>query len=390
MDIFNWINSLNSGASLAVVGYIGYICRQVPEKIWDLIDQNFSITIQATNDSSVLYNRTCGWLMLHCPKLKNHIFDNAFLGTDDDNNNIVEQITIADGYYNYMLDWATWISIHKTKILNHGSEDTKFDIFVKIVGLNREKYLKEYKTFIHTDEERNVLYADIKGNRFNTISIYKKSFNDIYLDIIPDLKKIIDKFRENEHIYKQHGITHKLGLCFYGPGGVGKSILCRAIATYLNWDLTIIKNCGSSTSFDSDGLQHNVVVLEELDLYCALNREKDYEEDVDPFEAKLLNVTPNKSIMLQNLLTFLDGIESPNHCVIVATTNYIDRIDPILLRPGRFDYKFELTYMDKSKAIKMCNNFDVPVEDIITEDIEFPCSPAVVQNKILHYISESK
>jgi ATP-dependent 26S proteasome regulatory subunit len=40
----------------------------------------------------------------------------------------------------------------------------------------------------------------------------------------------------------------------------------------------------------------------------------------------------------------LDGLESANNRIIIATTNHPERIDPALLRPGRFGIQLNLTY----------------------------------------------
>jgi transitional endoplasmic reticulum ATPase len=47
------------------------------------------------------------------------------------------------------------------------------------------------------------------------------------------------------------------------------------------------------------------------------------------------------------LLTELDGIEAIRGVVVLAATNRPDRIDPALLRPGRFDYVLELPPPDE-------------------------------------------
>ena len=43
------------------------------------------------------------------------------------------------------------------------------------------------------------------------------------------------------------------------------------------------------------------------------------------------------------LLRKLDGLESGEGRIIIATTNHPERIDPALLRPGRFGFQLHLT-----------------------------------------------
>jgi hypothetical protein len=54
--------------------------------------------------------------------------------------------------------------------------------------------------------------------------------------------------------------------------------------------------------------------------------------------------TQDDKLDLQYLLMKLDGLESANNRIIIATTNHPERIDPALLRPGRFGIQLNLTY----------------------------------------------
>ena len=48
---------------------------------------------------------------------------------------------------------------------------------------------------------------------------------------------------------------------------------------------------------------------------------------------------------LASVLNQLDGINSLSNTVYVFTTNYIDKLDPALIRPGRIDLKIEIGYV---------------------------------------------
>lgn len=44
-------------------------------------------------------------------------------------------------------------------------------------------------------------------------------------------------------------------------------------------------------------------------------------------------------VTLSGLLNALDGVSSAEDRIIFMTTNYIDRLDKALIRPGRVDFK---------------------------------------------------
>ena len=62
-------------------------------------------------------------------------------------------------------------------------------------------------------------------------------------------------------------------------------------------------------------------------------------------ELELINKeiqTIKNKLTIDTMLTVLDGVVEMRGRVIIATTNYIDRIDSALIREGRFDLKIKL------------------------------------------------
>lgn len=111
-------------------------------------------------------------------------------------------------------------------------------------------------------------------------------------------------------------------------------------------------------------LQNNIIVFEEIDcMSCVQKRDsknKD-ESDAKPNEpaqmyqmmmmmqkesndivAKRIEESKD-AIDLGYLLRRLDGIESQEGRVMIATTNHPENIDPALMRPGRFGIQINLT-----------------------------------------------
>ena len=57
------------------------------------------------------------------------------------------------------------------------------------------------------------------------------------------------------------------------------------------------------------------------------------------------------------ILQKLDGLESCENRLIIATTNNPDKINPALLRPGRFDLKICLSLAKEEIIIDILSNF---------------------------------
>lgn len=71
------------------------------------------------------------------------------------------------------------------------------------------------------------------------------------------------------------------------------------------------------------------------------------------------------------------------------TTNYIEKLDPALIRPGRCDFKIQLGYCDTDQIVRFFKKYKLDLTDgeiqqleSVTRDI----TPAEIQNVFKYYI----
>ncbi|MCL4142288.1 UNVERIFIED_CONTAM: hypothetical protein GTU68_031823, partial [Idotea baltica] len=50
--------------------------------------------------------------------------------------------------------------------------------------------------------------------------------------------------------------------------------------------------------------------------------------------------------MVNQMLTEMDGFQSDELVFVVGTTNFVESLDPALLRPGRFEFQLHIPYPD--------------------------------------------
>lgn len=65
------------------------------------------------------------------------------------------------------------------------------------------------------------------------------------------------------------------------------------------------------------------------------------------------------------LLNCLDGVASTEERLVFMTTNYLDRLDPALIRPGRIDLKQYIGHASKHQLERMFSRFypNADIED---------------------------
>merc|ERR1712126_509906 len=62
-------------------------------------------------------------------------------------------------------------------------------------------------------------------------------------------------------------------------------------------------------------------------------------------------------LTLSGMLNAMDGVTSSEGRILFMTTNYVDRLDPALIRPGRVDVKRETSYVSASQLSSMFSRF---------------------------------
>ena len=166
------------------------------------------------------------------------------------------------------------------------------------------------------------------------------SFDDLIMD--DDLKQSIrsdfKQFLKSEEHYKKLGIAWRRGAIFIGPPGNGKTHCVRALVKELGVAVLYVQSL-SHPHYTSEQLWGQVFERARQLRPCVLVL-----EDLDS-----LVKSDNRSYFLNQL----DGFEKNHGMIVLATTNYPERIDEgIVDRPSRFDrkYHFDLPTKDERQA----------------------------------------
>ncbi|KAJ7465141.1 P-loop containing nucleoside triphosphate hydrolase protein [Mycena latifolia] len=199
--------------------------------------------------------------------------------------------------------------------------------------------------------------------------------------ILDDLISDAKRFFASEAWYHRAGIPHRRGYLLYGPPGTGKSSTIHAVAGELNLE---IHSFSLSSAFVDDAFlqratatipKRSIVLVEDID--CALPSRED-DEDSDGGSPGPMRRGPRArggGVTLSGLLNMIDGIGSEEGKLFFATvralsslppapgsahricgagatlwTNYVDRLDPALMRPGRIDRQVRYTLATGAQA----------------------------------------
>nr|XP_023916279.1 AAA-ATPase ASD, mitochondrial-like [Quercus suber] len=186
---------------------------------------------------------------------------------------------------------------------------------------------------------------------FDTLAMESKK----KLEIVNDL----ENFSKGKDYHKKIGKAWKRGYLLYGPPGTGKSSMIAAMANHLEYDiydleLTTVKNNTELRKLLIETTGKSIIVIEDIDCSLDLTGQRKKEKKKAKDEEANNPITKmtkgeedsDSKVTLSGLLNFTDGLWSAigGEKIFVFTTNYVERLDPALIRRGRMDMYIELSY----------------------------------------------
>jgi cell division protease FtsH len=179
-----------------------------------------------------------------------------------------------------------------------------------------------------------------------------------YLKVKERLKKEIlqvlalkDGQSDEASVKKIEGLIPR-GMIFWGPPGTGKTLFAKAMATSLGAAVSIVSGPELKSKWVGESEENlrrvfiqarqaapAIIVFDELDSF-AVRRGMHVGSGVE-------------HSMVNQLLTEMDGFRKDELVFVVGTTNFVESLDPALLRPGRFEFHLHIPYpnSDDRKAI---------------------------------------
>ena len=147
------------------------------------------------------------------------------------------------------------------------------------------------------------------------------------------------------------------GMIFWGPPGTGKTYFAKAIATAIGAAVTVVSGPELKSKWVGESEENlrqifhkarqsapSVIVFDELDSFATARG--------------TYAGSGVEHSMVNQLLTEMDGFHKDELVFVVGTTNFVESLDPALLRPGRFEFHLHIPYPepdDRRKILEIYN-----------------------------------
>jgi hypothetical protein len=263
--------------------------------------------------------------------------------------------------------------------------------------INSDKHLKYFVYTPNNDSADDYYDATSHYQEFKFES--GKSFSNVFYPEKDDVMKRLDFFSQNKEWYKKRGIPYTMGFLFYGAPGCGKTSTIKAIANHTQRHIVSVPLNKIKTAKELLNVFYNVrmnykdiplnqrlYVLEDIDAADLKDvvgeRGKTEKEGVDKKEessdkedsdsgidinllqllkssatAGPLDKWKSNKLTLATLLEVLDGVMEMDGRMLIITTNYPERLDKALIRPGRIDMKVKFGLCTADNIVQMYQHY---------------------------------
>jgi cell division protease FtsH len=205
----------------------------------------------------------------------------------------------------------------------------------------------------------------VKPQRIKPASNQAVTFHDIagVDEAKAELQEIVEFLRDPKEFSKMGAKVPK-GILLHGPPGTGKTLLAKAVANE------------SGAQFFAQSAASFVEMFAGLGaarirrLFAVARKHEPAIIFIDELDAvggrRGSDISGEKDQTLNQLLVEMDGFASSGRVVVIAASNLLEKLDPALLRPGRFDRQVFVVPPDvKGRlGVLQVHTRDKPLDDV--------------------------
>jgi len=327
-----------AGFGLFGLGMAATVARKGAQVGQVLFRRHYMTTVEVTcKDKS--YSWLLGWIAQKGARNTQHLsVDTSFVESESGKVNTRYDFMPSVGTH-FMRHGGAWIRVERTR------EQRMMEPFetVQLTTFGKQKTL-----FVDIlDSARQLAMSEVSGKTlmFTVIGTDWRQFghprqrrplSSVVLDsgVGERIVQDVQEFVKSVVWYRERGIPYRRGYLLHGPPGCGKTSFITALAGELEYSICVLNLSDRSMSDDrlqhrlADAPENSIILLEDIDA-AFVSRE---DSSVTDAAYKGLN-----RLTFSGLLNAIDGVTSTEGRIVFMTTNYLDRLDPALIRPGRVD-----------------------------------------------------
>lgn len=356
-------NLFTAGFGLFGVGACAALSRKGFQVFLMYFRRNHMITLEVPcRDKS--YQWLLHWITQKGARNTQHLSVETSFNQRDTGHVVTQYSFIPSVGTHWMRYQGNWIRVERTRQTQ--TMDIQMGVpfeTVELTALGRDRnlyfnILEEAREMALKETEGKTLLYTAMGSEWRQFGPPRKRrpLSSVVLAESVSQKILHDchEFIKNPKWYSERGIPYRRGYLLYGPPGCGKSSFITALAGEIEFSICLLNL--SERGLTDDRLNHlmniapeqSIILLEDID--AAFVSREDTPQQKAAYDG--LN-----RVTFSGLLNCLDGVASTEARIVFMTTNYLERLDPALIRPGRVDYKEYIGYCSRYQLEEMFKRF---------------------------------
>ncbi len=165
-----------------------------------------------------------------------------------------------------------------------------------------------------------------------------------------ELREVVDFLRDPKR-FKALGAKVPQGVLLHGPPGTGKTLLAKAVASESRAQFFSQSASSFVEMFAGLGAARIRRLFDEARKHAPAIL---FIDEIDAVGARRgSDNNSEREQTLNQLLVEMDGFSGSENVVVIAASNLLEKLDPALLRPGRFDRQVFVTPPDVDGRLKV-------------------------------------
>ena len=215
-----------------------------------------------------------------------------------------------------------------------------------------------------------VKLLQMNKNNFKVIKHTNVRFKDIagMDELKEEMSQTVDVLKNPEE-YRKKGIRQTKGIIFEGNPGNGKTLFAKALAEEADVNFIATKGADFQSAMMSMGARKI------KSLFRKARRHKPCIIFIDEFDGigerrnyAGTGVDKENNRIITAMLNEMDGFDTKDGILVIAATNSYSSLDPALIRPGRFDLKYNIPNPDFNTRIQLIDLYTA--NKVLAEEVK--------------------
>lgn len=199
------------------------------------------------------------------------------------------------------------------------------------------------------------MFGNINKKDFKIIKHTNVKFDDIAgMDELKKEMMVVVDILKNSKNYTEKGIRQTKGIILEGNPGNGKTLFAKALAEESKVNFIATKGADFQSAMMSMGARKIKTLFKKarkckpciifIDEFDGIGERRNYAGT---------GVDKENNRIITTMLNEMDGFDTKDGILVIAATNSYSSLDSALIRPGRFDLKYNIPNPDLNTRLKL-------------------------------------